>query len=69
MAELRLLDKLTQKEFEEYLMFSGVNYDVYDSKVELDPVKVVVPRCSNLKPRWFWSEGEQVDKQLVYNDK
>lgn len=69
MAELRLLDRLTQKEFEEYLRSSGVNYDVCDSKVELEPVKVVIPRCSNLKPRWFWIEGGQVAKEFVYNDK
>ena len=67
MAELRLLDRLTQKEFEEYLRSSCVNYDVCDSKVELEPVKVVVPRYSNIKPRWFWIEGGQVDKKLIYN--
>ena len=67
MAELRLLDRLTQKEFEEYLISSCVNYDVCDSKVELEPVKVVVPRYSNIKPRWFWIEGGQVDKKLIYN--
>ena len=67
MAELRLLDILTELEYKEYLKFCCITYDTHDSKIELESVIVIVPHQSNLKPRWFWLDGTQVERKLVYS--
>ena len=67
MAELRLLDILTELEYKEYLKFCCITHDTHNSKIELESVIVIVPHHSNLKPRWFWLDGTQVERKLVYS--
>lgn len=67
MAEQRIIQQLNIEQLKQYLSERGVGYEIHDSKVELEDVKVVIPHCHIIRPVWFWKDGSQVSRKLIYN--